>query len=436
MNLKNIGWPILLASTVLVLFLTYTGNLPKNLMGAYGLMFVLGIIFGEIGSRIKFIDSWLGGGAILCIFGPAFLLHFGVLPASTTALMEDFMNKSPAFFNFFIAIMICGALFSISQKILVKSTVKFLPTILGGLILSWVFCYIGGVVTGFGGIKAVMMLGVPIMGGGVGAGALPLSQIYAQTPGMEGVTAKDILSIVMPAVIIGNVASIILGGVLNKIGIRFPKLTGNGNIMRVADTELLKHIEDEKVQRESAPITIQNLGLGFFMCIMFFLAAHACAKFIPFKLHTFVWLILLLTVAKAVKLFPERVELCTIQWSNVWVRNLLYPALIPIGITFISVPDVIAAVSNPAYVVIALLAVFGAVIGAGVVGRIFGLYPLEASLAGGLCMSNMAQTGDLAVLAAAKRLELLPYSAYSSRIGGSLVLVLAGLLAAAVGLGS
>lgn len=43
-------------------------------------------------------------------------------------------------------------------------------------------------------------------------------------------------------------------------------------------------------------------------------------------------------------------------------------------------------------------------------------------------MSNMAQTGDLATLAAADRMELLPYSSYSSRIGGSVVLVLAGIL--------
>lgn len=57
-----------------------------------------------------------------------------------------------------------------------------------------------------------------------------------------------------------------------------------------------------------------------------------------------------------------------------------------------------------------------------------GLYEVEAAIAAGLCMSNMAQTGDLATLAAADRMELLPYSSYSSRIGGSVVLVLAGIL--------
>ena len=57
-----------------------------------------------------------------------------------------------------------------------------------------------------------------------------------------------------------------------------------------------------------------------------------------------------------------------------------------------------------------LVIVIGAAIGAGLVGHFMGLYEVEAAIAAGLCMSNMAQTGDL------------------SRIGGSVVLVLAGIL--------
>lgn len=435
MNLKNITWPVFLVGAAIVLYLTYTGQLPKNVMGSFGLIFVLGIAFGELGSRIKFIDNWLGGGAILCIFGPAILLYFGILPKDIGGMMDEFMNKSPAWFNFFISTMICGALFSISQKILVKSTIKFLPTIVGGLVVAWIFAYIVGAISGFGGVKAIMMLGVPIMGGGVGAGALPLSQIYAETPGMSGTTAKDVMSLIMPAVIIGNVASIILGGILNRIGNRYPSLTGNGNIMRVDDSALLAQIEAEKKERERAPLNIADLGTGFFVCIVAFLLAHLCSRLIPVKLHTFVWLILLLTLVKATKLLPQRLELCTIQWSNVWVRNMLYPGLIPIGLTFISLDEMAAALSDPFYLIISIVVVVGAIVGAGLTGWLLGLYPVEAALAGGLCMSNMAQTGDLATLSAAKRLELLPYSSYSSRIGGSLVLVLAALMAAAMGLG-
>ena len=67
----------------------------------------------------------------------------------------------------------------------------------------------------------------------------------------------------------------------------------------------------------------------------------------------------------------------------------------------------------------------GAVIGAGLVGWLMGFYPIEAAITGGLCMANMGGTGDVAVLAASKRMELMPFAQISSRIGGAFMLILA-----------
>ena len=45
--------------------------------------------------------------------------------------------------------------------------------------------------------------------------------------------------------------------------------------------------------------------------------------------------------------------------------------------------------------------VAGAGLGAGLVGKLMGFYPIEAAITAGLCMANMGGTGDVAVLSAA-----------------------------------
>ena len=72
--------------------------------------------------------------------------------------------------------------------------------------------------------------------------------------------------------------------------------------------------------------------------------------------------------------------------------------------------------------------VIGAILGAGLVGRLVGFYPIEAAITAGLCMANMGGTGDVAVLMASKRMELMPFAQISSRLGGAFIILLASVL--------
>ncbi len=66
----------------------------------------------------------------------------------------------------------------------------------------------------------------------------------------------------------------------------------------------------------------------------------------------------------------------------------------------------------------------GVFFGAAIVGKFVGFYPVESGLTAGLCMSNMGGTGDVAVLSAANRMELMPFAQISSRLGGAIILLL------------
>ena len=70
-------------------------------------------------------------------------------------------------------------------------------------------------------------------------------------------------------------------------------------------------------------------------------------------------------------------------------------------------------------VVIVLMIVIGCCVGSALFGWIVGFFPVESAITAGLCMANMGGAGDLAVLGAAKRMDLMVYAQISSRIGGA-----------------
>ena len=75
-----------------------------------------------------------------------------------------------------------------------------------------------------------------------------------------------------------------------------------------------------------------------------------------------------------------------------------------------------------------LVVVGGVALGAGIGGWLVGFYPIESSITAGLCTTNMGGTGDIAVLSAANRMELLPFAQIATRICGALVLIVASIL--------
>lgn len=101
--------------------------------------------------------------------------------------------------------------------------------------------------------------------------------------------------------------------------------------------------------------------------------------------------------------------------------------MLGIGIAYTNLGQIISSFSFQ-YLVLCALVVLGAIIGAGVIGHLVGFYFVESAITAGLCMANMGGTGDVAVLTASDRMELMPFAQISSRLGGAFIILLASFL--------
>lgn len=410
-KIMGMSIPIFLCVTLVVLAASYMGVLPKGMVGAIPIMMVIGAIFNEVGNKTPIIKDYLGGGPIVIIFGSAILTTYGFLPEKTGEIIINFM-KAEGFLSFYIAALITGSILGMDRKLLIKASVRYLPAIIGGVIVSLGLVGMVGGMIGYGAKKAILYIGVPIMGGGMGAGAVPLSKIFGEALTVD---PKEMLSVMIPALALGNAISIVAAGLLDKVGKVRKSLTGNGTLLK-DDGEEVKH---EEITDE---IDYRNLGIGLLLSTTFFVWGKILAKFIP--IHSYALMIISVAIIKGIGIVPRKYEVGAFQWFRFIMVNLTPALLVGIGIAYTNLQSVIASFTIE-YILLVTVTVVGSIIGSGIVGSLFGFYPIESAITAGLCMANMGGTGDVAVLSASKRMKLMPFAQISSRIGGAFMLILA-----------
>ena len=442
-QLFNLPWPVFAICSAVILLCAYLGWLPTGMAGCFAFMIVIGTVLNEIGERTPIINSYLGGGAIVIIFGSALLNYFNLLPTKTVdgesvsyvfKGITTFFKGDGAFLDFYIAALITGSILGMNRKLLVKAAARYVPAIFGGLILSFALCVGLGAITGFGAVKALLLIALPIMGGGMGAGATPLSKIFESTGTM---TAADAISIMTPAVAIGNAISIVMAGIIVKI-IKDKKWNGNGALMQAGSVDPKELEISPEMQKKRDDINVINLGIGLLVSCSFFIWGFILSgvwkNYISstVTIHAYAWMIITVAICKIFNLIPERIEVACYQWFQFIMKNLTTTLLVGIGLCYLNINTVIETFTLQ-YLLLCLVTCLGAFFGAAIVGKLVGFYPVESGLTAGLCMANMGGTGDVAVLSAANRMELMPFAQISSRLGGAIILLLGSLLLSLLG---
>lgn len=419
-KIMGLSLPVYFILLAVLLVAIFMGVLPKGMIGAFAFMMIVGALLDLIGNNTPIVKTFFGGGPIVVIFGSAALVYFNILPKEVTDNVTTFM-KGGGFLDFYIAALITGSILGMSRKLLIKAAIRFFPTIVGGVIVALGLVALGGMAFGQSPAESMAYIGIPIMGGGMGAGAVPLAEVFGKGLNMP---PEDILSRLVPAVALGNALAIVFGGLLDRLGKKYPSLSGNGKLMDLGEDDL-------KVVDAADHFTLVDFGIGIAIATSFFtfgnIVAEVLVRTIGLDIHPYAWMIISVAIAKSINLLPAKLEEACSNWYKFVATNWTVALLMGIGIAYTDLGQVIDAFS-PVYLVLVFLVVLGAVIGSAIVGKLVGFYPIEAAITAGLCMANMGGTGDVAVLTAAHRMELMPFAQISSRLGGAFIILLASLL--------
>ena len=421
---KLYGMPIwMLAIIVGIIYIaTLTEQLPSDdMLSIVSIMFAIGIVLYEVGERIPIWKDYLGGGSLLAFLGGAALEYFEILPLQYSEGITFFYDEY-GFQTIFISLLIVSAVLGVNRKQLIKAFGGYIPAILGGIIAAAIFGLIGGFLMGFDVQSILTLYVLPIMGGGNGAGAIPLSEMWEATTGQS----KDAYySQAIAILTLANNFAILAAVALNTIGQKYPKLTGNGELLKNAEKYLM---EEDKVKKEKKETTQYDMAAGLLLTGCIYAISRLFSKSIlpaigPVSLHMYAYMVIFSALANITNVIPDSMKQGAKKLSNFFTKPLMGMCMVGIGIAFTDLGELVAVLNVQTLVVCAFV-VAGAVIGAGLVGQLFGFYFVESAITAGLCMANRGGSGDLQVLGASKRMQLMSYAQISSRIGGAIILLI------------
>lgn len=412
-KLGELPLPLYLAAVLAVCLAGIFHRLPNDLIGGLAVMMLAGFLLDTIGRKIPLFNR-IGGPAILCLFVPAALVGYGLVPddilASVTAAL-----KTDNLLYLYIASLVTGSILGIDHRVLGM-----------GFLRIWVPLLLGTAVAVGAGLLAGSLLGyelrhtffyviTPILGGGVGEGILPLSLAYSE---IEAKAQGQLVATMIPAAMIGNVVAILSAGALAWVGQRHPSLTGKGHLVR------FEKGQDIPVESHQEPYDLKLMGAGLLLVCTFFTIGQLLSPLTGISGP--VMMILAVAAVKLLRLVPAEIELGAYQFFKFMALNLTPAILVGLGAIYVAWDQLMLALT-PGYFIVCAVTVLTLVMTGFATGFVMRMYPIEAAIVTA-CHSGLGGTGDVAILSASNRMNLMPFSQMITRVGGAGMVVLATLL--------
>ena len=399
--------PVFLLLVATLAAMIVVGKTPSDILVNIAILGVGGFACAEIGKRIPLLNQ-MGAAAILATFVPSYLVFAHLLPSPIVKSVTEF-TKNSNFLYLFISAIIVGSILGMDRRVLVSGFIKiFVPLMLGSVVGGLVGMGVGGLL-GLDPRHTFFFVIVPIMAGGVGEGAIPLSMGYAHA--MPAVPAGGLLAEILPAVMFGSLTAILLAGALNLLGKRFTSLTGEGRLT-VGEEDVVLSAEGE-TRDVPLPATIAAAGVT---AVALYLVGALAQTLLGWPGPvTMLALAVMLKLGRVVSPSLEQGAFAVFQFFRIAVT---YPLLFAIGVALTPWDKLVAAfqLAN----ILTIVATVVAMMGTGfAVARLIGMYPIDVAIVTA-CHSGQGGTGDVAILTAANRMRLMPFAQIATRIGGAL----------------
>jgi Na+/citrate or Na+/malate symporter len=389
-----------------------TGQFPSEVSMVFAVAAVGGFSAAAIGRRVPLLRH-IGGPIILTTFVPAYLLSQGWLPASLINPAIDFTASTKILYVFIAAICV-GSILSMDRSVLMRGFLKIFAPLAAGSIAAMVVGTTVGWALGLGARDTFFYVVVPIMAGGVGEGAIPLSLGYA---GLLNTSEGDQFARVLPPVMFGSLVAVVFSGALNFVGKKWPHLTGEGRL-QPAEKDNLPFVTNPLVDH---PIDMGRVAAAAMLILSLYLVGLLAYRFTG--LPAPIAMLFLAVAVKVVRIAPPAMEEDARIIYKFFNTAFTFPMLFLVGVTFLPWEKLVAALAWRNLVTI-VATVFTLMAVGFVVGRWVKLHPIEAAIVNA-CHSGQGSSGDIAILTAANRLQLMPFAQISTRIGGAITVTAA-----------
>lgn len=409
--------PVYVVCTAVLVYLLAKGQLPNEINVAIAVLAIGGFSCAELGKRLPLIGR-IGGGAIFATFIPSVLVYYKILPAPLVTSITDF-TKGTNFLYLFITAIIVGSILGMDRKVLIGGFARIFIPLAAGSVMAGLVGTAVGTLLGLGAKHTLFFLVIPIMAGGVGEGAIPLSIGYSEILHEQ---QGELFAQVLPVVMLGSLTAILLSGALNMLGKRLRHLTGEGRLQPGEQDEL------GSATRQDLPadLHVSDIIAAGLFAISLYLLGLLCNKL--FGLPAPVAMLFITVLVKLARAASPQLQAGSFFVFRFFQVGVTYPLLFAIGVAMTPWQTLMAAFVLPK--LLTIVATVCTLVATGFfVGKWVNLYPIDAAIVNA-CHSGQGGTGDVAILTAANRMQLMPFAQIATRIGGAITVTLALILLA------